>query len=53
MKKIIYTLNLNPADYRQITDLTYPFIKAWAEKIGAEFIEVKDRKFPQWKSPTY
>jgi hypothetical protein len=53
MKKIIYTLNLNPADYRQITDLTYPFIKAWAEKIGAEFIEIKDRKFPQWKSPTY
>ena len=53
LKKTIFTLNLNPDVYKPITDLTYPLMKHYAHKIGAEFVEITERKFPEWKSPTY
>lgn len=53
MKKTIFTLNLNPEKYKEITDLTYPFLKEYARKIGADFHVISERKFPEWKSPTY
>lgn len=51
--KVIFTLNTDPVSYKEITDLTYPFLKFYAKKIGAEFYEIKDRKFPEAKSITY
>jgi len=51
-KKTLYTLNLNPDDYREITDMTYPLLKHYARKCGADFYEIKDRKFPEWP-PNY
>jgi hypothetical protein len=53
IKKTLFTLNLNPDSYKEITDLTYPFIKEYCRKIDAEFYEIRERKFPEWKSPTY
>ena len=52
MKKTLFTLNLDPEPYREITDLTYPLLKHYAKKIGAEFVEITERKFPQWP-PTF
>ena len=49
-KKALFTLNLNPEAYKEITDLTYPLLKHYAKKIGAEFVEIKERKFPDWPS---
>jgi hypothetical protein len=44
-KKTIYTLNIN--DYcPEIRELTYPLIKRYAHKIGAEFFEITERKWP-------
>jgi hypothetical protein len=43
--KKIYTLNIN--NYApNIRDITYPLIKHYAKKIGAEFVEITERKFP-------
>lgn len=53
LKKTVYTLNLNPDVYKPVTDLTYPLIKEYARKIGADFHIISERKFPEWKSPTY
>jgi hypothetical protein len=53
VKKTIFTLNLNPDVYKEITDYTYPLIKFYAKKIGADFYEINTRKFPEAKSPTY
>ncbi len=53
IKKTLFTLNLNPDEYKEITDLTYPFIKEYCRKINAEFYVIKERKFPEWKSLTY
>jgi len=47
IKKTIYTLNVNSYS-EKITALTYPFIRDYAEKIGAAFHIIKDRKFPDW-----
>ncbi len=51
MKKILYTLNVPDADGNEyapeIRKITYPFLKAWAYKIGAEFFEITERKFPE------
>jgi len=47
MKKTIYTLNIN--DYApEICEITYPLIQKWADKIGAEFVVIRDRKFPEY-----
>lgn len=53
MKKTLYTLDLNPDVYKEITDLTYPLMKEYCRKIEAEFYIISDRKFPEFKSPTY
>lgn len=51
LKKCVFTLRVN--DYApQICDITYPLIKRWADKIGAEFYVIKDRKYPDW-APVY
>lgn len=47
MRKTIYTLNIG--DYAPaIRALTFPLIEAYAQKIGAEFCVITDRKFPEW-----
>src|ERR1700733_1320908 len=47
MKKIVITLNIN--DYQPaIRSLTFPLMKSYANKIGAEFAEITERKFPDW-----
>jgi hypothetical protein len=53
LKKCLFTLNLNPDKYQEITDITYPLLKRYAHKIGAEFRVISERKFPEWRSPTY
>lgn len=45
MKKTIFVLNVDNYS-KEITDITYPFIKKYAEKIGADFYEITERKFP-------
>lgn len=46
-KKAIFTLNID--NYApQITELTYPLIKAYADKIRAEFVVIDKRKFEGW-----
>ena len=47
MKKTIYTLCVN--DYEPaIRELTFPLIQHYADKIGADFQVIKERKFPEW-----
>lgn len=47
MKKTIYTLVVD--DYAPaIRDLTFPSIKHYAKKIGADFHVIGERKFPSW-----
>ncbi|HEX2910396.1 MAG TPA: hypothetical protein VH186_06275 [Chloroflexia bacterium] len=43
MKKTVFTLNINYN--KEITQLTYPLLHAYAEKIGAEFYVIQERKF--------
>lgn len=44
MKKALVTLDIN---YNQdITNITYPYMRKYAEKIGADFIIINQRKFP-------
>jgi len=50
-KKCIYTLNIN-GFAPEVTELTYPLIKAYAKKIEADFYIIKERKFPDWP-PVY
>jgi hypothetical protein len=46
MKKTLYTLDINyPKD---ITDLTYPYMQRYAEKIGADFHIINQRKSPDY-----
>jgi len=46
VKKCVYTLNIN--NYApKITSITLPLMKQYAEKIGADFYVIKDRKFPE------
>jgi len=45
LKKTIYTLSVD--NYApEITEITFPLINQYAEKIGAEFAIITDRKFP-------
>jgi hypothetical protein len=44
VKKAIFTLNID--NYApEITELTYPLLRAYASKIGAEFVVINRRKF--------
>ena len=45
--KVIYTLVVG--DYpKAITDLTFPLLRKYARKIGADFYVIDERKFPGW-----
>jgi hypothetical protein len=47
IKKTIYTLCVD--DYApRIRQLTMPLMKNYAEKIGAEFVTITERKRPEW-----
>ncbi len=46
-RKFVYTLNVDNYAPR-IRTLTYPTIRGWADKIGAEFREIKDRRYPDF-----
>lgn len=48
MKKTIYTLNIGGHYDDELTGLTYPLIKFWAHKIGADFCEITERQFPDF-----
>lgn len=47
VRKTIYTLNVGDYEPR-ITELTYPLIQAYADKIGARFQVITERKRPEW-----
>lgn len=47
MKKTVYTLNIDNFA-PEITELTYPLIKHYAHRIGADFYIINERKFPDW-----
>jgi hypothetical protein len=51
LKKTIFTLNVN-GYAPEITELTYPLIKHYAAKVGADFHVIKERKWPQ-AAPVY
>ena len=44
MKKLLVTLNINDHD-KEITELTFPYMKKYAQNIGADFYIIKERKF--------
>jgi len=47
MKKTIFTLNIG--NYApELMAITYPLFKVYARKIGANFFEITERKFPDW-----
>jgi len=49
--KALFTLNVN--DYApEIRELTYPLLRHYAHKIGADFLEITRRKWPEWP-PVY
>lgn len=50
LKKTVFTLNVDNAYSKQLTDLTYPLLKEYARKIGADFVILSERKFPDWLS---
>ena len=50
VRKTLYTLSIN--DYApDITEMTFPLMKRWAHKIGAEFQIITERKFPHLPIP--
>lgn len=48
IKKTIFTLDINNHYSKELTDLTYPYIKSYAHKIGADFHIINERKFPDY-----
>ena len=51
MKKTVYTLCVN--NYcPELCSLTLPNHKEYADRIGADFVVITDRKYPEWH-PTY
>jgi hypothetical protein len=51
IKKTIFTLDID--DYApEVTELTYPFLYGYADKIGANVHIINERKFPQF-NPVY
>jgi hypothetical protein len=51
LKKTLFVLNVD--NYApEITEVTYPLLKRYADKIGAQFYEIRERKFPGWP-PVY
>jgi hypothetical protein len=52
LKKTLYTLNID-GYCPEITELTYPLLKHYASKIGADFHVISKRKFPKFVPPVY
>jgi hypothetical protein len=51
MKKTLYTLNVD--NYApEIREITLPYLKKYANRIGADLIEITERKFPNFP-PVY
>ncbi len=47
MTKTIFLMNIG--DFApEVTRLTYPFIRYYADRIGAEIVPITERKFPDW-----
>lgn len=46
-KKTLFTLNVNKYA-PEISALTHPLLRFWANKIGADFHVITERKFPDW-----
>jgi hypothetical protein len=44
MKKVLVTLDINYP--KEITDITFPYMKQYARNIAAEFLVLKERKYP-------
>src|SRR6266566_3735242 len=51
LKKTLYTLNVNHYP-EAITSITYPLLEDYARKIGADFVVIRERKFPDYP-PVY
>lgn len=51
IKKAIYTLNVNNFA-PEIREITYPLLRRYADRIHAEFIEITERKYPEYP-PVY
>jgi hypothetical protein len=45
LKKTVYTLNIGQGYNKEVTSMTYPFLKFWAHKIGADFFEITEKRF--------
>jgi len=45
MRKLVATMSLNNWE-PEITSLTFPLMKYYAKKIGADFLHINNRKFP-------
>jgi len=43
----VYTLNINNY-FPEMMKITIPLMKEYANRIGADFIEITERKFPTW-----
>ena len=50
MKKDLYTLNIGNYE-PEITAITFPLLKSYAKKIGADFKVITERKFPDFPIP--
>src|SRR6266849_4779454 len=47
MRKTVWTLNID--NYTpEVTALTYPLLRHYAQKIGADFAIIRERRFPEW-----
>jgi hypothetical protein len=47
MRKALFLVNID--NYApKIRELTYPLFRFYAKKIGAELVEIEERKFPEW-----
>jgi hypothetical protein len=46
MKKTIYTLNIN-SYAPEIRAITRPYLESYASKIGAEIVDISERRFPE------
>lgn len=47
MKKLLVTLNIGDYD-KEITELTFPYMREYAKNIGADFHIITERKFPDF-----
>jgi hypothetical protein len=47
MKKVLFTLATRGWQ-PEITELTFPLLKLYARKMGAEFHVIEERRFPDW-----